>query len=73
MFGEQRKLDINKRIDIDIDSVSESISEIEDLGLAIRGTSTGDFIKLNDNFRSYLSLNPLNDDLRYNLNLFKVA
>jgi len=71
VFGEQRKLDINKRIDIDIDSVSESISEIEDLGLASRGTSTGDFIKLNDNFRSYLSLNPLNDDLRYNLNLFK--
>ncbi len=71
VFGEQRKLDINKRIDIDIDSVSESISEIEDLGLASRGTSTGDFIKLNDNFRSYLSINPLNDDLRYNLNLFK--
>ncbi len=71
VFGEQRKLDINKRIDIDIDSVSESISEIEDLGLGCRGTSSADFIKLNDNFRSYLSIYPLNDDLRYNLNLFK--
>ena len=71
VFGEQRKLDINKRIDIDIDSVSESISEIEDLGLGSRGTSSADFIKLNDNFRSYLSIYPLNDDLRYNLNLFK--
>ncbi len=71
VFGEQRKLDINKRIDIDIDSVSESISEIEDLGLGSRGTSSADFIKLNDNFRSYLSIYPLNDDLRFNLNLFK--
>ena len=71
VFGESRKIDINKRISVDVDSVSESISEIEDLGLATRGTSSLDCIKLNDNFRSYLSLYPLNEDLRFNLNIYK--
>ena len=27
--------------------------------------------ELNDNFRSYLSINPLNEDLRFNLHRFK--
>ena len=71
VFGEQRKLDINKKIDIDIDDVSESISEVEDLGLGSRGISSADCIKLNDNFRSYLSIYPLNDNLRSELILFK--
>ena len=71
VFGESRKIDINKRISIDIDNVSESISEIEDLGLASRGTSSIDSIKLNDNFRSYLSIYPLNEELRFNLNIYK--
>ncbi len=71
VFGESRKIDINKRISVDIDSVSESISEIEDLGLATRGTTSQDFINLNDNFRSYLSIYPLNEELRFNLNIYK--
>ena len=30
-----------------------------------------DCIKLNDNFRSYLSIYPLNEDLRFRLNIYK--
>ena len=71
VLGESRKIDINKRLSVDIDSVTESIAEIEDLGLAFRGTSSMDCIKLNDNFRSYLSIYPLNEDLRFRLNIYK--